>query len=94
MSLWCQGFLKLSVWLRLDPSTCPAGLRHTGNGHAEEQRRPAATAGEADRLSPQGRAGGAAELMGVGQVEIMDEATLEDLKTQVSTYQPVFPHFI
>lgn len=80
VSLGCQGFLKLSVWLHLDPSTCPAGPCHTGNGHAEEQRQPAVTAGEAVRVSLHGR-----ELMSVGQVEIMDEATLEDLKTQVRT---------
>lgn len=73
------------MWLRLDPSTSPAGLRHTGNGHAAEQRQPAVTAGEADQVSPHGCEGGAAELMSVGQVEIMDEATLEDLKAQVST---------
>lgn len=80
----------MSVWLRLDPSTCPAGLCHTGNGHAEEQRQPAVTAGEAGQVSPHRRVGGAAELMSVGQVEIMDEATLEELKTQVSSYQMFF----
>lgn len=72
------------MWLCLGPSTCPAGLRHAGNGHAEEQRPAAVTAGEADGLWPRAFVGDAADLTSVGQVEITDEATLEDLKTQVS----------
>lgn len=77
------------MWLCLDPNACPAGLRHT-----EEPGRPAGAAGEADRVFALRPVGGATELMSVGQVEIMDEATLEDLKTQVNTYLLVFMFYI
>uniref|UniRef100_A0A4W6EC60 Ubiquitin specific peptidase 40 n=1 Tax=Lates calcarifer TaxID=8187 RepID=A0A4W6EC60_LATCA len=55
-----KGFLKLSMWLHLDPKNIETDFNHTDNGHAEEQ-------------------------ISIGQVEISDEATLEDLKTQVLT---------
>lgn len=42
------------------------------------------SAGETHRHSPPLCAGSVAQLRSVGQVEISDEATLEDLKTQVA----------
>lgn len=42
-----------------------------------------ATAGESDSRLPSVRVGNAAEVKSVGQVEITDEASLEDLKAQV-----------
>lgn len=82
LSLLCQGFLKLSVWLYLDPSTCSAGLHHTDNGHAKDQMLEVVTAGESDSRLPSVRVGHAA-VKSIGQVEITDEASLEDLKAQV-----------
>lgn len=83
--VFCQGFLKLSVWLCLDPrsSSTEACFNHTDNGHTEEQMLEVAPAGETHSQSPPLCAGNMAELRSVGQVEISDEATLEDLKTQV-----------
>lgn len=76
----CQGFLKLSVWLYLDPRN-NSDFNHTENDHTEEQMLEAGTAGETQtRLCD----GNMAELRSAGQVEISDEATLEDLKTQVA----------
>ncbi|XP_041809332.1 ubiquitin carboxyl-terminal hydrolase 40 isoform X1 [Chelmon rostratus] len=82
-----KGFLKLSVWLCLDPrsSSTEACFNHTDNGHTEEQMLEVAPAGETHSQSPPLCAGNMAELRSVGQVEISDEATLEDLKTQVLT---------
>ncbi|KAM4542615.1 ubiquitin carboxyl-terminal hydrolase 40 isoform 2-T2 [Odontesthes bonariensis] len=68
-----KGFLKLSVWLCVDPENMATDFNHTDNGSAREQR----LGGES--------AGNMAELISVGQVEISDEATLEDLKSQVLT---------
>lgn len=62
-----KGFLKISVWLYVDPKNMETNYNHTDNGPAEGPRE------------------NTAELRGVGQVEISDEATLEDLKTQVLT---------
>lgn len=54
----------------------------TGDGHAQEHMAEAVTEGEMD-LSPSLNVGSIFKLRSVGQVEISDEATLEDLKTQV-----------
>ncbi|XP_044023180.1 ubiquitin carboxyl-terminal hydrolase 40 isoform X1 [Siniperca chuatsi] len=85
-----KGFLKLSVWLYLDPRNDSAvsmetDFNQTDNGHTEEQMLEFVTAGETRSHSPPLCAGNMAELRSVGQVEISDEATLEDLKTQVMT---------
>ncbi|XP_031703840.1 ubiquitin carboxyl-terminal hydrolase 40 isoform X1 [Anarrhichthys ocellatus] len=74
-----KGFLKLSVWLCLNPSNNSAvsmDFNHTDNGHTD-----VVAAGDSPPLG----AGNTAELRSAGQVEISDEATLEDLKTQVLT---------
>ncbi|XP_034063280.1 ubiquitin carboxyl-terminal hydrolase 40 isoform X1 [Gymnodraco acuticeps] len=83
-----KGYLKLSVWLYLDPrnnSSDFTGFNHTDNGHTEEQMLELLTASETHSPSPPLCAGNTAELRSAGQVEISDEATLEDLKTQVLT---------
>ncbi|XP_038584441.1 ubiquitin carboxyl-terminal hydrolase 40 isoform X2 [Micropterus salmoides] len=85
-----KGFLKLSVWLHLDPRNDSAvsmetHFNQTENSHTEEQMLEVVTGGETLSHSPSLRAGNMAELRSVGQVEISDEATLEDLKTQVMT---------
>ncbi len=59
------------------------GFNHTNNGHTEGQMLELATASETQSQSPPLCANDVAELRSVGQVEISDEATLEDLKTQV-----------
>ncbi|XP_054470070.1 ubiquitin carboxyl-terminal hydrolase 40 isoform X2 [Anoplopoma fimbria] len=74
-----KGFLKLSVWLCLDPrnhSAVSMDCNHTDNGHTE-----VLTAGDSPPLC----AGNMEGLRSAGRVEISDEATLEDLKTQVLT---------
>lgn len=86
---FCKGFLKLSVWLHLDPRNDSAvsmetHFNQTENSHTEEQMLEVVTGGETLSHSPSLRAGNMAELRSVGQVEISDEATLEDLKTQVA----------
>ncbi|TKS86780.1 Ubiquitin carboxyl-terminal hydrolase 40 [Collichthys lucidus] len=82
-----KGFLKLSVWLYLDPrnDSMESDYNHTDSSHAEEQMLEAVSAGETHSHSPPLCAGNMAELRSVGQVEISDEAMLEDLKTQVLT---------
>ncbi|KAI3367183.1 hypothetical protein L3Q82_008235 [Scortum barcoo] len=96
---WCEeigeplmdeGFLKLSVWLYLDPRNNSAvsmetNFDHTDNGHAEEEMPEVVSGGEPRGHSPPLCASSVAELTSVGQVQISDEATLEDLKTQVLT---------
>lgn len=52
-------------------------FNHTDNGHTEEQM--------LEVMTPL-CVGNMAELRSVGQVEISEEATLEDLKTQVECY--------
>uniref|UniRef100_A0A8C9Y2Z6 Ubiquitin carboxyl-terminal hydrolase n=1 Tax=Sander lucioperca TaxID=283035 RepID=A0A8C9Y2Z6_SANLU len=81
-----KGFLKLSVWLYLDPrknSALSMDFNHTDNGLADEQMLEVVTAGETHGHSPPLGASNIAELRNAGQVEISDEATLEDLKIQV-----------
>nr|XP_046268138.1 ubiquitin carboxyl-terminal hydrolase 40 isoform X2 [Scatophagus argus] len=80
-----KGFLKLSVWLYVDPRNNPMDFNHTDNGHTEEKTLYVVPASDTYSNSPPVCAGSMAELRGVGQVEISDEATLEDLKTQVLT---------
>lgn len=77
-----KGFLKLSVWLYVDQSdettvSMETDVNHAGErpGGEEEQRLEVLTA----------VAGPMTELRAAGQVEITEEATLEDLKTQVLT---------
>lgn len=53
---------------------------HVDNGQTEESM---LAAGETHSRSPILSLGDVAELRSVGQVEISDDATLEDLKTQV-----------
>lgn len=77
-----QGFLKLSVWLYVDQSNSTMDFTHTDNGHAQEHMLDAVTEGETG-LPPSLNVGNMFKLRNVGQVEISDEATLEDLKTQV-----------
>uniref|UniRef100_A0A8C8J6M8 USP domain-containing protein n=1 Tax=Oncorhynchus tshawytscha TaxID=74940 RepID=A0A8C8J6M8_ONCTS len=73
-----KGFLKLSVWLYVEPSRLEDMT--TGETHTHSMK-----------LSPLAKmcvclVGGAmVELRTVGQVEISEEATLEELKTQVLT---------
>lgn len=55
----------------------------TDNGPTEEQMPEVMTAGETHSHSPPLFVGNVADLRSVGQVEISEEATLEDLKTQV-----------
>ncbi|KAM7403303.1 hypothetical protein PAMA_003975 [Pampus argenteus] len=85
-----KGFLKLSVWLYTDPRnnstvSMQTDFNHTDNGHAEEQMPVEATAGETRGCLPHLCGGNMAELRSVGQVEISDEVSLEDLKIQVLT---------
>ncbi|XP_008275139.1 ubiquitin carboxyl-terminal hydrolase 40 isoform X2 [Stegastes partitus] len=80
-----KGFLKMSVWLYRDLKNVVSDFNHTDNGPAEEQMLEVVTAGETHGRSPPLCGGHTAELRSVGQVEISDEATLEDLKTQVLT---------
>ncbi|XP_012995405.1 ubiquitin carboxyl-terminal hydrolase 40 isoform X2 [Esox lucius] len=76
-----KGFLKLSVWLYVEPSAEGPGVSmdKSVNDNAEgpmgDQR--------LEVMSAVNRA--MAELRTVGQVEISEEATLEDLKTQILT---------
>ncbi|XP_070698242.1 ubiquitin carboxyl-terminal hydrolase 40 isoform X2 [Pempheris klunzingeri] len=79
-----KGFLKLSVWLYVDPTNISTASMET-NGHTEEQMPEIVTAGEMHCHSPPLCSGHTSELLSVGQVEISDEVTLEDLKTQVLT---------
>ncbi|XP_030247171.1 ubiquitin carboxyl-terminal hydrolase 40 isoform X1 [Sparus aurata] len=78
-----KGFLKLSVWFYLDPRD--NSMETDFNGHTEEQTLEVVTAGKTHSQSSPMYAGNMAELKSVGQVEISDEATLEDFKTQVMT---------
>ncbi|XP_041827109.1 ubiquitin carboxyl-terminal hydrolase 40 isoform X2 [Melanotaenia boesemani] len=79
-----KGFLKLSVWLYVDPKTMATDFNHTDHSPAGEQMLGVEAAGGAHFQSPL-CGENMAELRSVGQVEISDEGTLEDLKTQVLT---------
>lgn len=82
-----KGFLKLSVWLYVDSTknSIKTEFNHADNGYAEEKTLEVVTAGEMHSHSPPLLVGNMAELRSAGQVEISDEATLEDLKTQMLT---------
>ncbi|XP_032355468.1 ubiquitin carboxyl-terminal hydrolase 40 isoform X1 [Etheostoma spectabile] len=83
-----KGYLKLSVWLYLDPrnnSALSMDFNLADNGLTKEQMLEVVTAGEMHSHSPPLGASNIAELRNAGQVEIADEATLEDLKIQVLT---------
>ncbi|XP_056282071.1 ubiquitin carboxyl-terminal hydrolase 40 isoform X2 [Pseudoliparis swirei] len=74
-----KGFLKLSVWLCLDATTDSAvsmDFNPTDDDPAE-----VVTVGD----SPPPAVGNTAEPRSAGRVEISDQATLEDLKTQMLT---------
>lgn len=83
VSLLWQGFLKLSAWLYLNLRNNSMDLNLTDNGHTEEQMPEVMTAGETHSHLPPLFVGNIAELRSAGQVEISEDATLEDLKTQV-----------
>lgn len=75
-----QGFLNLSVWLYVDQSNSTEDFVHTDNGHAQEDMlETVAETGHPSTLN----IGNMVKLRSIGQVEISDEASLEDLKTQV-----------
>lgn len=82
--MFYQGFLKLSVWLYVDQSNDTMDFTHTDNSHAQEHMLEAVTEGETG-LPPSLSVGSMFKLRNVGQVEISDDATLEDLKTQVES---------
>ncbi|XP_028995909.1 ubiquitin carboxyl-terminal hydrolase 40 isoform X2 [Betta splendens] len=78
-----KGFLKLSVWLYLDPKITETYLNCVESRNTDEQLEGAVTA---DGMSHSPNlCGNGTELISVGQVEISDEATLEELKSQVLT---------
>lgn len=79
------GFLKLPVWLYLDPQNTETDFNHSDSVHCEEEMLEVVTAGETHSRSFPLCGSNMAELRSVGQVEISHEATLEDLKTQVLT---------
>ncbi|KAL1021957.1 hypothetical protein UPYG_G00020390 [Umbra pygmaea] len=79
-----KGFLKLIVWLYVEPMTDSGVSMETevngkDEGSTEGQRM--------EVIAADGRA--MAELRIVGQVEISEDATLEDLKSQVQTLPPL-----
>ncbi|XP_062324744.1 ubiquitin carboxyl-terminal hydrolase 40 [Osmerus eperlanus] len=75
-----KGFIKLSVWLYVNQTDEATVSMETEVSHTAE--RP----GDQQRLEVMTAVGGAmTELRIVGQVEITEEATLENLKTQVLT---------
>lgn len=77
-----QGFLKISIWLYWHPKNMERDFNHTEKGPADGQM----PAGTTHNQLPPLCNGNAAELRRVGQIEISDEATLEDLKTQVNCF--------
>ncbi|XP_030575382.1 ubiquitin carboxyl-terminal hydrolase 40 isoform X2 [Archocentrus centrarchus] len=80
-----KGFLKISIWLFWDPKNMERDFNHTENGPAEGQMLEVVPAGATHSQSPPLCNGNTAELRHAGQIEISDEVTLEDLKTQVLT---------
>lgn len=72
-----QGFLKLSVLLYVDQSNSTENFIRTDNGYAQEYTLETSGAtGHPPSLN-------VGNMVKLGQVEISDEASLEDLKTQV-----------
>lgn len=78
--MFYQGFLKPSVWLYVDQSNRTMAFPHPDN--TQKHMLEAVTEGEASLL-PSLKVDSMFQLRSVGHVEISDEATLEDLKTQV-----------
>lgn len=78
LCFFCQGFLKLSVWLCANPKCMDGDFKST----TEEETEEVAMVGKGD-CQPPGCSGDGAEFKNVGQVEISDEATVDDLKIQV-----------
>ncbi|XP_026195845.1 ubiquitin carboxyl-terminal hydrolase 40 isoform X2 [Anabas testudineus] len=74
-----KGFLKLSVWLYLGSKNMETYLNHT------DEQMLDVVSGDGTCHSLHVFGSNTAKLTSVGQVEISDEATLEDLKTQVLT---------
>ncbi|XP_051941258.1 ubiquitin carboxyl-terminal hydrolase 40 isoform X1 [Hippocampus zosterae] len=72
-----KGFLELSVWLYRDAVSIATDVNHTENGHAEEQL---AEDHAVDQTNSH-----PSDLINVGTVEISEEVSLADLKTQVLT---------
>ncbi|XP_023807313.1 ubiquitin carboxyl-terminal hydrolase 40 isoform X2 [Oryzias latipes] len=75
-----KGFLKLSVWLCANPKCMDGDFKST----TEEETEEVAMVGKGD-CQPPGCSGDGAEFKNVGQVEISDEATVDDLKIQLMT---------
>lgn len=71
------------MWLHVDPKNVEAGFSPMGSNHAEEPMLGAATADDEHVQSLLLCNGNMPKLQSLGQVEISDEATLEDLKTLV-----------
>ncbi|XP_068194600.1 ubiquitin carboxyl-terminal hydrolase 40 isoform X2 [Antennarius striatus] len=78
-----KGFLKLSVWWCVDPANAAQQFNHADHGSAEEQT--VEVLPERHSRSLPLCSDNMAQLRSVGQVEISEDATLEDLKTQVLT---------
>ncbi|KAM4540583.1 ubiquitin carboxyl-terminal hydrolase 40 isoform 2-T2 [Fundulus diaphanus] len=80
-----KGFLKLSVWLYVDLRPMETDCSRSETSPAEQQMQGAEATDGSCAQSISLCVGNAAELRNVGKVEISDDATLEDLKTQVLT---------
>lgn len=78
-----QGFVKLSVWLYVDLRGMENDCNPDENSPAEQQMQGAETT-DGSFAQPISICGGnTVELRNVGEVEISEDAMLEDLKTQV-----------
>uniref|UniRef100_A0A3P8UWW9 Ubiquitin specific peptidase 40 n=1 Tax=Cynoglossus semilaevis TaxID=244447 RepID=A0A3P8UWW9_CYNSE len=71
-----KGFLTLPTWLFLEPHMMETERPQADSGHAEERLQV---------LTDPQCGGNMVQLRNIGQVEISEEATLENLKTQVLT---------
>ncbi|CAG5866599.1 unnamed protein product [Menidia menidia] len=80
-----KGFLKLSIWMCLDPKHMETSVNHTHSSSAGQQNLGVESSDGAHFQSPHFCSRNTPEPISVGLVEISDEATLEDLKTQVLT---------
>ncbi|XP_061599074.1 ubiquitin carboxyl-terminal hydrolase 40 isoform X2 [Cololabis saira] len=80
-----KGFLNLSVWLYVDSKSIETDFNHKDSNHADEQMLGVSTTDGADVQSLSLCSGDVTKLPSLGQVEISDEASLEDLKTQLLT---------
>lgn len=84
-----KGFVKLSVWLYVDLRGMETDCNPAENSPAEQQMQGAETADGSFARSISICGGNMVELRNVGKVEISEDATLEDLKTQVLTLPTV-----